>query len=53
MSEKILFRTRCIDHKSMQPSKKMIRARMVRARMVSETRAKKTEKERKRAKKAG
>ena len=46
MSEKILFRTRCKDHKRIQPSRKMIRARL-----VSKTRAKKREKERKRAKK--
>ena len=46
MSENILFRTRCKDHKSIQPSKKMIRARL-----VSETRAKKSEKERIRGKK--
>ena len=39
MSENILFRTRCKDHKSIQPSKKMIRARL-----VSETREKKREK---------
>ena len=48
MSEKILFLTRCKDNKSIQPSKKMIRARL-----VSETRVKKREQERKRAKKAG
>lgn len=60
MSEKILLWTRCKDHRGMQPSKKMIRARMVRARLVSETRAKqerkranKREKDRKREKKAG
>ena len=46
MSENILFRTRCKDHKSIQPSKKMIRARL-----VSETREKKSEEEGKRPKK--